>query len=554
MRLLLPLFFLSCAGWLLEREVADDNDEDGLGLGVHQGEFNLSSRPISFTGKALSLIQTAVRPTRQPTSWKPAGVSSKVIAVQTSASSEPPPFPRPSSPAATELLGSNTASYINGFFFGVIGFVVIMTAGGLAVGKFLHFPKGPAGGCSCWLLALLLASYIVLIPGIFAMDFSFNIAIIVPVIETRIGVTMVHGGNTPGPIRESTRSLVMLLLDTGSVTGAILVGFYAFVVPVAKVVLLGLSELWRHSPIKTRVQTARLCVYTVQIISKWASPDMFAYILLFYLLRHLNNPPLVESLAVFETGFTCYTVFCIASTVSSLAIRLPEIKDSADERPPMLIRMFGRRGIIFLAPGIFVIWGCLFAFGITMDCLSLRLDPTALVEGNGVSGLPGLSTIIEATHLTDLVDSDVSLWRCMLDMLALLPKTSELNLILAFVMVSVFAVALPVVDMVLLLMVSFRQCDNSLGTVARKFPGLSVVFVTKHLAMLDVLAMGILVVSLAAGIYKAQGIILNLKPGLAVLVCSEVLHYISYYAVLSIADFGAGDGSTGSTSGMANPS
>merc|ERR1740121_733055 len=361
---------------------------------------------------------------------------------------------------------------------------------------------------------------------------------------------MVHGSTTQGPIRESTRSLIGLLLKTGSVTGAVLVGFYAFVVPVAKLVLLCLGELWRHSPSTNRVKTARLCVHTVQIISKWASPDMFAYILLFYLIRHVNNPPLIESLAVFETGFTCYTAFCIASTASSMAIRIPEMQDSADESPPMLIRIFGRRGIIFLAPGILAIWGCLFAFGITMDCLSLRLDPTVLLEKVGMSEL---APIIEATHITKLVDSDVSLWRCTWDMLALLHNTSELNLILAFVMLSVFAIALPMLDMVLLLIVSFRLCDNSLGTVARKFPGLKAVYIIKHLAMLDVLAMGLAVVSLAAAIYKEQGIILTLQPGLPLLVCSEVLHYISYYAVLSVADVGAGDGATGPNSAIAKP-
>jgi len=533
MRLLLPLLFLLCAGRRFENEVTCDNDEDGLGLGVHQGEFNSSSSTIISDSDHLSFMQTALRPTKRSYSY------------------EPPVFPRPSSAAATEVLRSNTASYINGFFIGVMAFFAIMPAAGYAVGKFSPCPKGPALGCSCWLLALLLASYIVLIPGIFAMDFSFNIAIIVPGIETRIGVTMVHGSTTPGPIRESTRSLVGLMLATGNATGAILVGLYAFVVPVAKLVLLFLGELWRHSPSRNRVQTARLCVYTVQIISKWASPDMFAYILLFYLIRHLDNPPLVESLAVFETGFTCYTAFCIASTVSSLAIRIPEMQDSADERPPMLIRIFGRRAIIFLAPGILAIWGCLFACGITMDCLSLRLDPTALLEKVGMSEL---APIIDATHLTKLVDSDVSLWGCMWDMLALLHNTSELNLILAFVMLSVFAVALPVVDMVLLLIVSFRLCDNLLGTVARKFPGLKAVYIIKHLAMLDVLAMGIMVVSLGAAIYKEQGIILNMQPGLALLVFSEVLHYISYYAVLSVADFGAGDGATGPKSGIANPS
>jgi len=61
----------------------------------------------------------------------------------------------------------------------------------------------------------------------------------------------------------------------------------------------------------------------VQQISKWACPDMFAYILLTYLVRSLNHPPTLQGLMQLDLGFTCFSIFCVGSTVSSLGIRRP---------------------------------------------------------------------------------------------------------------------------------------------------------------------------------------------------------------------------------------
>ena len=52
------------------------------------------------------------------------------------------------------------------------------------------------------------------------------------------------------------------------------------------------------------------------MISKWACPDMIAYIFLLYLVRHLNRPP-INGLFTLDIGFACYTLFCWGSTISS---------------------------------------------------------------------------------------------------------------------------------------------------------------------------------------------------------------------------------------------
>ncbi|CAJ1392198.1 unnamed protein product, partial [Effrenium voratum] len=55
---------------------------------------------------------------------------------------------------------------------------------------------------------------------------------------------------------------------------------YAMVVPALKIGFLILAELWRESPDPRQVLFAKRSIQVVQMISKWACPDMFAYILL----------------------------------------------------------------------------------------------------------------------------------------------------------------------------------------------------------------------------------------------------------------------------------
>jgi len=64
-------------------------------------------------------------------------------------------------------------------------------------------------------------------------------------------------------------------------------------------------------------------------------------------------------------------------------------------------------------------------------------------------------------------------------------------------------------------------------------------FWTKHLAMLDVAATGVVVISLAAAIYRAQGIVIGLMWGIPVIAASEVCHYATYYVVSSAVLGGA---------------
>merc|ERR1719204_1553701 len=117
-------------------------------------------------------------------------------------------------------------------------------------------------------------------------------------------------------------SLVGRLAHDAMYLGAVLVTLYAMVVPTLKLVLLALGAFLKRRGTEHQ-RLARLCIVVVQAVSKWASPDMFAYILLMYLIRGWDKPPEVNSHMDLGLGFTCFCVFCVGSTVSSLGIRMP---------------------------------------------------------------------------------------------------------------------------------------------------------------------------------------------------------------------------------------
>merc|ERR1740121_2338371 len=185
----------------------------------------------------------------------------------------------------------------------------------------------------------LFASYALLLPGLFGVLFSFNL--LINVYSVRIDV--IRPGGHPGPLTDSTWSLISLLFRTGSAFGGFLVILYGMVVPAAKLLLLAIGEYLRYSKVPFRVGVARGCIAIVQVISKWASPDMFAYILLLYLFRSLNHPGIMEAAAHLDVGFACMAGFCVFSTLFAHCIELPGEPSRVTKRMSafMLKRVFG---------------------------------------------------------------------------------------------------------------------------------------------------------------------------------------------------------------------
>jgi len=270
----------------------------------------------------------------------------------------------------------------------------------------------------------------------------------------------------------------------------------------------------------------------MQFISKWAAPDMFAYVLLYYLIRKLQHLP-VSTLGMFDIGFTCYSVFTLTCAISSLGITLPQVPGSEleDVKPPLVKRMFGlnSRGVFVLASCLATAWMCFFAIGIVTPCFALHLDGEVLqhhVPDN-------MKQVLKMIKLNQIIGrQDVSVLRSMWSMLYWFVTDRDLNLLLAFVMLAGFAVFLTALNMATLLKAAWQLSRG-------KHPCLAIAnsHAFKHLCMLDVLVMGVFVGTLAGGIYSEVGVVISVRYGCLVLVMAELMHYLTHFVVHSAAEY-----------------
>jgi len=437
-------------------------------------------------------------------------------------------------------LEGNSKAYNNMLLMAL--FIIVALAA--VVGHFLDVLFCPAdlrarGHPRGWVVAMLLVSYGMLIPAIQSTLFSFNIFM-----NIKIGSMGDMGYNmTRHPVTESMLSVIGLLLRTGGRTGACCVILYAMVLPAVKVVLLVLGELWRNSENETFQRISSTCILLVQITSKWATPDLFAYILLLFLFRHLNHPPLVSSKAVLDTGFCCFGVFCLCSTFSTLAIHRPVpmsgrkgtnavyyTKVSQSQEPAILERL-GRERALLVVCLLEVLFAILLIAGVLTPCMGLHLDTTILLKPKGPVPKSMAWMIrdgIDALDLRPLLRAEVSLWHC-LSALSGYIVDGEAACIMAFIMLAVFAVSLTVADMVMLALAA-----NAFGGPGPN-TAMAVSRVLKHISMLDVFCMGVFVVCMAGQAYSSVGFNLGLRPGLLPLVAAEALHYLTYHLVSSAA-------------------
>eukprot|EP00434_Breviolum_minutum_P026973 symbB.v1.2.023848.t1/scaffold2213.1/size114990/9 len=369
---------------------------------------------------------------------------------------------------------------------------------------------------AAWVLALLICSYLLLIPALFATLFNMTIgAVDALVLEDA---------------SDSTIEFIHLLGDTGSWLGAVMVAAFAILVPLVKIALLLLGEFWRCSEDQRKRRRARTCIRFVQIISKWACPDVIAYIFLLYLVRHLNRPP-INGLFSLDIGFTCYTLFCWGSTISSLGVHLPALEEDqkSDPKEPWALRVLGRRGTaltMFLIQVVFVV--C-FVLGMVWSCLGLRLDQNILVN----NGLPQWQVdVMINLHVAEHAKADVTIFQCIDMLLKVQAESFDANAILSIIMLAVFVLGLTVLDMVVLAVTSVQLLFNS--SRSSEDNQCNLITLTKHLkkmAMLDVLVLGIIVVVLSGSVYKEQGLVLAPGWGLLALGGAEVMHYLAYALV-----------------------
>lgn len=409
---------------------------------------------------------------------------------------------------------------VNKYVGYIIGFVVFSSLFGLVADRFIcrkRMKGAPQDRPRGWVLGMLLSSYMLLLPGLFHTLFGYKIAVM-------------NGMKVMSERKENTVEFAQELWESGSALGCFFVVTFAMVLPVVKLVLLALGGILRHSKDIAQRKCARRSVIFVQRISKWASPDMFAYILMTYLIRGINHPPILCGNMDLDIGFSCFATFCIASTICSLGARAPSKRDLGLDETPKTGCGFQTMTVLLCVIAASIVFIPTLYYGVMKPCMALRVDMNLVFESGEVD--ISLKPVIEMLHVQELAADDVSLWECATQLYKwIMPSDEreywEMNSLVAFLLLSVLVMLFTVLDMIVLLAAAIYMHTQRRKPVVL----MELAHFLRKLSMLDVCTTGILIIILAGRIYRASGVVVTFQDGWVLMVVAEVCHYIAYYAV-----------------------
>eukprot|EP00930_Biecheleria_cincta_P083076 TRINITY_DN7270_c0_g1_i1.p1 TRINITY_DN7270_c0_g1~~TRINITY_DN7270_c0_g1_i1.p1 ORF type:complete len:538 (-),score=97.96 TRINITY_DN7270_c0_g1_i1:99-1712(-) len=390
-----------------------------------------------------------------------------------------------------------------------------------------------------WVIAVLFASYAVLVPGIYSTMFSFNMFLH---LDLQIaGVEPVDYNLTRKPLTECLATFVELLRKSGEPLGAFLIVLHAAVFPLLKLALLICGEVLRGGRYP---ETSSRCIATVQSVSKWAAPDIFVYVLLLYLFRALDTPSYqtfavhtgsfvkteIKSKAALDLGFLCFSMFCISSTATAVSIQQPDISmANAKDIPSRRRSQHVAAGAITLA----LVCVVLVVHGFFLPCMGLIVDRAALEKPLGPVPKDFMG-LVDDIKLLEKLRTETSLIDCLQALAWWTISLGEVTSLVAFLLIGVFAGILPLLDVGLLAWAAY--------CIALEWPGaeraLLMSCTVRKLSMLDVLCMGVIVVCFAGEAFKAFGFGIGLRQGMAHLVGAEVIHQGLFHIVSYIAPLG----------------
>jgi len=377
-----------------------------------------------------------------------------------------------------------------------------------------------------WTMGLIIASYILLIPGLLHTLFGYRIA-------------AVNGMQVLSERKENMVEFAHELLTSGSISGFLFVVGFAIVLPLLKMCLLITGGILRHSQNRDRRLFARRCILFVQRISKWASPDMFAYILLVYLIRGFNHPPILNGFMDLDIGFSCFATFCVASTISSLGVRMPHGRDLVADGVGGAPWGFTPLPVLVLTVVLFVVFVITFYKGMLLPCMKLRLELDSLFASGEID--PSLKEVVESLGIQEMAANNVSIWNCTTALWDWIPPRGvdpndpwstakdywEVNSLIAFILMTVLVISFTILDMLFLVaMAVYMQMYR------HRLPhSIGITHFLRKMSMLDVCITGVFVIILAGGIYEKSGVQLGRLEGLNYLLVAELCHYLCYFLV-----------------------
>lgn len=135
--------------------------------------------------------------------------------------------------------------------------------------------------------------------------------------------------------------------------------------------------------------------------------------------------------------------------------------------------------------------------------------------------------LIDVYHLPDLARADVTIPRCIEKLVKGIMDKFEFNAMLAVIMMALFVIGFAILGMIAIVLsfVQFHQGNEQWCRTLRLAEKL------KKMAMLDVTILGICVVVASGTVYKSQGLILSLQPGILGLIGAHVSYETTYWLV-----------------------
>eukprot|EP00439_Symbiodinium_sp_Y106_P058069 s1809_g8.t1 len=393
-----------------------------------------------------------------------------------------------------------------------------------------------------WAILLLCTSYLLLIPGLINPVFSFSI--VINIIGHRKNVEPEAGH----PVcTETTTGLAHLLWKTGSRIGAFLVILFSMVIPAFELIMLVLGEAFRFTSARC-AEIFRWVILWVQHRSKWASPDMFAYVLLVDLVRTLDQEPLILSRARLEIGFSCFSTFVVTATVSSLGVPLPQAR-SRKSVPiaPVALRHLGERGLAIAVSLLALVFVPVFLHGLHAPCMSFHIETKQLFPPYGP--LPeSARTVVDILDLRHLLRSETSIVSCVTDYVGRLHE-GEANTVLSLALILVCVVGSTLLDM-LALVLAASHLSSSKGYATLNQPHaemehpiaqpvllptsckwITIARTARKLSMLDVAMVGVYLVTVCMSMYAKYGVVVSLEHGMLILLGAELVHALTYHLV-----------------------
>eukprot|EP00747_Dinoflagellata_sp_TGD_P182987 gnl/TRDRNA2_/TRDRNA2_37593_c0_seq1.p1 gnl/TRDRNA2_/TRDRNA2_37593_c0~~gnl/TRDRNA2_/TRDRNA2_37593_c0_seq1.p1 ORF type:complete len:696 (-),score=149.75 gnl/TRDRNA2_/TRDRNA2_37593_c0_seq1:100-2187(-) len=430
----------------------------------------------------------------------------------------------------------HSAQYVNAALILACAFVVTAAMLGSVLEKCMPSLAASPGQPRVPLSLTIAATYVLLIPAWGASVYDAVCILRMP----QVGFQYTTIKTT-----DSMFQYVEALWKSGSGFSAVMVVFFVVIIPIFNLMLLLLGEFWRNNQNPKRAEIARKATRLVQVISKWASPHLFTFIAMISMLDEANHKPAIETQGNLESGFVCYSIFCILSMLTSLAIPVPEKSAEASQsvevlRPPLVVRMGGMRGVMLLTLANCFFFFIFFTIGLFWPCMSVWSE-TPLKDGR----LNVAMKVLVERGLFDHVDSDLSLLDIIRRMSTRLGDKGELTIGFSFVVLVWFVLTVTVLNMLMLLAAAWelhnearaelRQEESLRAPRHRQVMTLSKLL--SHCSMLDVFIVGLVLFVASARSYHESGIFMSVEPGLFLLLVAEFIHYATIHAVSSTADF-----------------